>query len=424
MKDEDQSESDCERVIAMEEKVFSTTALLTNKRPIIINKPEDKFETMLFLPENNERKGEGGLRTKGYFKHSYVKRERSDVKCKTLNEERNTSGADTNTNTADFASPISHLTSNKNDWWITDFDNNSIQPAPSEIQQKINDYFTSNTSHLTSNTLHLTPDIPNSLPLISIITVVYNGEKYLEETIQSVINQTYPNVEYIIIDGGSIDGTLDIIKKYEHVIDYWVSEPDEGISDAFNKGLVLSSGNLIGLLNSDDYYVDHILKKVLDFSINDEFQSIIYGDINRIINEKYYFTSKGKKNVDFSCYMNGIFHPSSFVPKYIYKRIGLYSRDYKYAMDYDFFSRAQNYNFSFKYINEIITNMRLGGLTAKFELEVLKEVKEISKFYPNKKCLLYYLKRYIKLYVKRILFILSLDRLIFINRKIKSLPEE
>jgi len=89
-------------------------------------------------------------------------------------------------------------------------------------------------------------------PLVSVITVVFNGQKHLEQTIQSVINQSYNNVEYILIDGGSTDGTLDIIRKYEHVIDYWISEPDKDIYDAMNKGIELASGEWINFMNAGD----------------------------------------------------------------------------------------------------------------------------------------------------------------------------
>ena len=110
--------------------------------------------------------------------------------------------------------------------------------------------------------------IKNNEPLISIITVVYNGEEYLEQTINSVINQTYKNIEYLIIDGGSTDGTLDIIKKYDNHISYSVSESDKGLYDAMNKGISIANGELIGMINSDDWYeldaVELIVNKYLE----------------------------------------------------------------------------------------------------------------------------------------------------------------
>ena len=97
---------------------------------------------------------------------------------------------------------------------------------------------------------------------ISIITVVLNGEKTLERTIKSVINQSYKNFEHIVIDGGSTDGTIKILKKYSKKISYWKSEKDKGIYDAMNKGIKKSKGNIIGILNSDDYYLKNALKIV------------------------------------------------------------------------------------------------------------------------------------------------------------------
>ncbi len=118
----------------------------------------------------------------------------------------------------------------------------------------------------------------NSYPKVSIITVVYNGIEFLEETIKSVISQTYPNIEYIIVDGGSTDGTLDIIKKYEAHITKWISEPDKGIYDAMNKGIDLATGDWQNFLNAGDSFVDNnVLEKI--FTTNLENITLVYGDI-------------------------------------------------------------------------------------------------------------------------------------------------
>jgi hypothetical protein len=207
--------------------------------------PGDKFETMLFLPPNSNRIAEGGLRTKGLFKFSYKKVRSEILEVRSDFEENN--------NTSE----------NEGSWYICDLDGNPAIPAPAEFQEKINQY----TSHLPPTTF---------LPLITVITVVYNGAKYLEDTIKSVINQTYPNVEYIIIDGGSTDGTIDIIKKYDDYIDYWVSEPDKGIYDAMNKGWSLANDDSIILfLGAGDMVKSFPLTKELE----DYSDYVIYGKV-------------------------------------------------------------------------------------------------------------------------------------------------
>src|SRR5439155_13950516 len=100
-------------------------------------------------------------------------------------------------------------------------------------------------------------------PLVSIITIVYNREAYLEQAINSVLQQSYPNIEYIVIDGGSTDNSVSIIKKYASKIQYWVSEPDNGIADAFNKGLMKANGNIIGFINADDWYEPIAVEKAV-----------------------------------------------------------------------------------------------------------------------------------------------------------------
>jgi hypothetical protein len=272
--------------------------LLTTEKPVIINKPEYKFETVLFLPSNPERKAEGGLRTKGYFKHSYKL-----VNSDTLDVSRFTS----------HVSPSpSHL------WYICDTDGNPVKPAPDDIQQKILEYV--KTSHLTS---HISPSL-KELPLITVITIVYNGAKYLEQTIQSVINQTYPNVEYIIIDGGSTDGTLDIIKKYEDYIDYWVSEPDKGIYDAMNKGIRCSLGKGLMFLNAGDYFVGEVLSPLLQIPSFIPVKYPIFG-LNKLVKAK---VRNYKQGLPY-CHQGIIFENKKL----------LYDTTLKYCADYDFYLR-------------------------------------------------------------------------------------
>ena len=216
-------------------------------------------------------------------------------------------------------------------------------------------------------------------PLISIITVVYNGEKYLEETILSVINQTYENIEYIIIDGGSSDGTLDIIKKYEDKIDYWVSERDEGISDAFNKGIKLSKGELIGLLNSDDWYEADAIACIVDsLKANTLNQKLVfYGDLffpesNKVQKgDKYFF-------LKILFIMPLLNHPSCFVTRTTYEQVGLFNIKLKLAMDFDFLRRAYLSKTKFIYIDKLITNMRLTGISNQYKRKAREEVLSLS----------------------------------------------
>lgn len=169
-------------------------------------------------------------------------------------------------------------------------------------------------------------------PLISVITVVYNGEKFLEETIKSVINQTYDNVEYLIIDGGSTDGTLDIIKKYEGRIDYWVSKPDKGIYDAINKGIQLSRGKIIGILNADDYYYRDALSIVAKYFINTNIDYLFGSVIKNQLRSKF---TPWKIFYSFDFYSTH--SVGFFVKRSVHEDIGLYSLKYACSADYDFF---------------------------------------------------------------------------------------
>lgn len=261
------------------DKSLSTTRLLRKALAQVkadqvkeIDNPEDKCESVLFLPQGNGRKGEGGLRTKGYFKKSYKRK-----------------------------------------------------------------------------------------PLVSIVTVVYNGELFLEKTIQSVIHQTYDNVEYIIIDGASTDGTLDIIRKYEDAIDYWVSEKDMGIYDAMNKGIRLVMGQWINFMNGGDtFYETKSIKKVFD---KQDFNSvdIIYGNHHVVY-------SSGRERIVKAGNLKNLWkgvqfcHQASFVKRH-YHKIHNFNQCIKIAADFEFFYNAWKSNAIFKFTNASLVRIEAGGVS-------------------------------------------------------------
>ena len=228
----------------------------------------------------------------------------------------------------------------------------------------------------------------NNKPLISVITVVYNGVNHLEETIESVINQSYDNVEYIVIDGGSNDGTFDIIKKYEDKIDYWVSETDEGIYDAMNKGISLSSGDIIGIINADDYYLTDTLN-----TVQKEFNKdidILYSDCKFLDIDK--LTTR-KSNHNLLNIKMSIFHPSVFIRKSIYQRYGFFDSSLKISADYKFLHFLYKKNKIFKKANDILTVIRLGGVSTNSRLAI-EETFEIQK---NNSLFFAYVFKYLRL---------------------------
>lgn len=272
------------------DKKYSTTKLLTKEKLQTLNNTNDKPQTVLFLPISANKKGEGGLRKKDYFKES--------------------------------------------------FQNN---------------------------------------PLISIITVVFNGEKYIEETIKSVINQTHNNVEYIIIDGGSTDNTLEIIKKYENVIDYWISEKDKGIYDAMNKGILLASGDWINFMNAgDNFYKNDILKEIfLQNNLKDI--GILYGN-HAVKNEDNSKTTivdvksyNEKRNIPFC-------HQSLFVRSDLLKN-NLFDLQFKIAADYDQFLRLKAKDIQVLHLPLVIAIYLDGGISSISREKLIKEYYKITKKY-------------------------------------------
>ncbi len=178
-----------------------------------------------------------------------------------------------------------------------------------------------------------------TLPKISIITPSYNQGHYIEETILSIIGQGYANLEYIIIDGGSTDSTLEVIKKYEDRIDYWVSEKDKGQSDAINKGLKIATGDIVAWLNSDDIYTPGALQAVADAFMANANAGIAYGDVES-------FFPDGRKEVwtnkfdpaDFFGRVS-IHQPGVFWKRDLHNTFGYIDESFYYLMDYDFWAR-------------------------------------------------------------------------------------
>jgi glycosyltransferase involved in cell wall biosynthesis len=225
-------------------------------------------------------------------------------------------------------------------------------------------------------------------PLISIITVVYNGASTLEQTMLSVINQTYKNIEYIIIDGGSTDGTVDIIKKYEKHLAYWVSEPDKGIYDAMNKGIRKATGELIGIINSDDWYELDAVEKIVSYYSDSH--TIIYGLLRYYYsNGEYYISTVSSGMIDYG-YM--LPHPTCFVPIKLYKNIGMFDIKYKSCADLDFIFKMKLNGVKFILVEKIIANFRTGGYStnSKSIIENIKYRRE-KKLIGFKKFMLKYI---------------------------------
>lgn len=201
-------------------------------------------------------------------------------------------------------------------------------------------------------------------PLVSIITVVYNGEKHIEQTIKSVLNQTYSNIEYLIIDGASTDNTLKIINQYKEKITQFVSEEDSGIYNAMNKGLALAKGEIIGILNADDYYFENTIQQVVEaFSASKS--DLIYGNMVKLKTlQNIDYLKEVAPNISLIEQTMPIFHPATFVKKSVYEKIGGFNEKYKLSADYDFIYRAYKNNLNFEYIPQPLTVFRIDGISS------------------------------------------------------------
>ena len=211
---------------------------------------------------------------------------------------------------------------------------------------------------------------------ISIITVTYNSEATLEDTIKSVIGQEYPDLEYIIVDGLSQDGTMDIVRKYQEHIQVVISEKDRGISDAFNKGIQAATGEIIGIINSDDMLTPGALKALAEHLEDDT--EVAYGKAYRLYADgsvRDYLP----RNLKIFTYKMPLVHPATFVKKAAYEQYGIFNVDYHYCMDRAVLYKMYQCGAKFQYIDEYFAYYRMGGMSENHYWDgTLKEGEKIS----------------------------------------------
>lgn len=205
--------------------------------------------------------------------------------------------------------------------------------------------------------------------MFSIITPSFNSEKTIGRTIESILNQTMLDYEYIIVDGASTDKTVEIIRSYEEKFDgrlKLISEPDKGIYDAMNKGIDLAEGRIIGIVNSDDYYENNCLQLISKSFVSSCPYQVLYG-MTRIVD-----FNNNELSIEFKNHINllkgmMIPHPSCFITRALYKDIGKYNTNFKSASDYDFLlSIAKHKNVKFCPIYNVLSNFALGGISQSY----------------------------------------------------------
>ncbi|BDZ73119.1 hypothetical protein GCM10025856_08380 [Methylophaga marina] len=221
----------------------------------------------------------------------------------------------------------------------------------------------------------------NAMPLITVITVVYNGIDFIEKTILSIINQTYKRIEFIIIDGGSTDGTVEVIRKYEHLITCWVSEQDKGISDAFNKGIKLASGEYVNFQGDGDGFVDEISLEKVAKQIGSRRPLLVSAKIRRIDEDgNTLYTSKQPKKFSKTSllFKMSLPHQGLFVHRDFFKQYGLFDLNNTYCMDYEHLLRAYKAFPDVLLVSDVIANWRADGLGNGRTKEILAEYHKIK----------------------------------------------
>lgn len=269
-----------------------------------------------------------------------------------------------------------------------------------------------------------------SWPKISIVTPSYNQGRFLERTILSVLNQNYPNLEYIIVDGGSSDESVHIIKKYEKYLTYWVSEKDNGQADAIHKGFASSTGKILAYLNSDDVYLPGALHQIADIFTNGSNLHVVYGNMY-LIDENDSIAAE-RRLTPYIPYISrvgllyggfGIYQPASFWTRESYYDVGGIDVNFHHCMDNDLFARFALGGGKFQFIREYLAGFRVhqGSKTSTLcavaarESEIVKSkyCKHDSKLFAL--CCLSFIRT-----VRAVVHIAQRDGIYLFNRKFKS----
>ncbi len=200
-------------------------------------------------------------------------------------------------------------------------------------------------------------------PLVSIVTPSYNQARFLEQTIQSVLNQDYPHIEYIIVDGGSTDGSVDIIRRYADRLAWWVSEPDRGQTDAINKGFARARGQIFAWLNSDDTLEPHAVREAVAYLQAHPEVGLVYGDANFIDEEGRVIGRYPAAQTDYRRLRRGYVHipqPAAFFRASLWHQVGPLDPSFYFAMDYDLWVRIARIS-RLQYVPRVWANYRIHG---------------------------------------------------------------
>ena len=219
-----------------------------------------------------------------------------------------------------------------------------------------------------------------TVPKISIITAVFNGEKNIAQTIESVLGQTYPNIEYIVIDGGSKDQTVEIVNRYRDRIQHFVSERDQGIYDALNKGVALATGEIVGILHSDDLYssaevIASVVKRFIETHADGVYSDLVYvkdhtDEEVRII--RYWESCEFNSALLADGWMPP--HPTLYLKKSIYEKTGKFNLSFPIAADYDFILRVfKTPGLKFAYLPNVTVHMQVGGASNRNLKKILQK---------------------------------------------------